>query len=219
MNRRNYQKELDAVIEEVRKAGKRPRLLLHVCCAPCSSYVLEYLTEYFDIDIFFCNPNIDAEDEYQKRLAELRRFLAETGLSGRVPVYDAGYDPARFYELAKGREKDPERGERCMRCYRLRLSETARFAAKRAAEGKPYDWYTTSLSISPLKDAEALNRIGEEEGALSGVPFLPSDFKKREGYKRSIELSREYGLYRQDYCGCIYSKAARDEHVRGDGSR
>ena len=208
MNSRNYQKELDAIIENARKAGKRPRLLLHVCCAPCSSYVLEYLTAFFDIDIFFYNPNMDSREEYEKRLSELKRLLSETGLSEAVPVFDGGYEPELFFEIAKGHEMDPERGERCMRCYRLRLKKTAEFARRRAEEGRPYDWYTTSLSISPLKDAAALNTIGEEEGALSGTPYLPSDFKKKNGYKRSIELSREHALYRQDYCGCVYSKRA-----------
>ncbi len=222
---RNYQKELDKLIDKIQKAGIRPRLLLHACCAPCSSYVLEYLSQYFDIIIFYYNPNIDSKEEYDKRAEELRRLIGDMGLSS-VELIIGEYEPEVFYQTVKGHEKDPERGERCRLCYELRLRRTAELAKSLSSEGRGIDYFCTTLSISPLKDAEALNDIGEEladelalrdgscgEGPLGDSDFeqrslvyLPSDFKKREGYKRSIELSREYGLYRQDYCGCVYSK-------------
>lgn len=179
-----------------------PRLLLHVCCAPCSSYILEYLSRYFDITALFYNPNISPQSEYEYRAQELIRLTAEMPLPHSVTCRIEDYDPAAFLNVSKGLENEPEGGERCTACYRLRLTETAKIAA---AEG--YDYFTTTLSISPLKDAVRLNTIGGELAEEYGVPYLFSDFKKREGYKRSIQLSAEYDLYRQDYCGCAFSKA------------
>ncbi len=201
MNARNYQRELDNITEELEKKSRVPRLLLHACCAPCSSYCLEYLSKYFRITVFYYNPNIFPAEEYRKRVAELERFISEFPASNPVDLIEGEYDPERFYEIAKGFEDVPEGGERCLRCFRLRLFE----AAGMAAEGG-FDYFTTTLSISPMKNASRLNEIGEEAALKYGVKWLPSDFKKKNGYKRSIELSREYGLYRQDYCGCEFSQ-------------
>ncbi len=201
MNARNYQRELDNITEELEKKSRVPRLLLHACCAPCSSYCLEYLSKYFRITVFYYNPNIFPAEEYRKRVAELKRFISEFPASNPVELIEGEYDPERFYEIAKGFEDVPEGGERCLRCFRLRLFE----AAGMAAEGG-FDYFTTTLSISPMKNASRLNEIGEEAALKYGVKWLPSDFKKKNGYKRSIELSREYGLYRQDYCGCEFSQ-------------
>lgn len=204
MNQRNYQKELDHIIEDLEKKKEVPRLLLHSCCAPCSSYVLEYLSQYFEITVFYYNPNIAPEEEYWKRAEEQQRLTRQ--LPARYPIHmvTGPYEPERFYELAKGLEQEPEGGMRCKLCYHLRLEEAARLAA----EGG-YDYFTTTLSISPLKNAEWLNEIGEELERRYPVKHLPSDFKKKNGYRRSVELSAEYGLYRQDYCGCIFSRAEK----------
>ncbi len=204
--KQNYQLLLEKILEKECRGERRPTLLLHACCAPCSSYVLEYLSSYFDITLFFYNPNISPEEEYRFREAELCRLVEEMGLSDRVKILSGHYDPEEFSAVAKGMEALPEGGSRCAACYRLRLRESARVAA----EGG-FDYYTTTLSISPYKNAEWLNTIGAEEGAAAGVSYLPSDFKKKNGYRRSCKLSAEYGLYRQDYCGCVYSKKARDE--------
>lgn len=203
MNRRNYQKELEQLLQSF--CGEKKKLLLHCCCAPCSSYVLEYLHAFFEITVFFYNPNITQEEEYEKRKKELLRYLHEVSYGGEIHVQEAGYEPQRFLEAAKGHEKDAERGVRCERCFRLRLEETAR----RAKEGM-FDYFCTTLSISPHKDAALLMQLGEALAEKYGVSYLPSDFKKRDGYKRSIALSKEHGLYRQDYCGCLYSAAARE---------
>lgn len=197
----NYAKLLDEELAKITASNIRPRLLLHACCAPCSSYTLEYLTKYFDITLFFYNPNIAPEEEYDFRAAELSRFLSAHPACGRVKLSVAAYDSAPFFAMAKGLEDVPEGGERCMKCYRLRLAETA----KAAKEGG-FDYFCTTLSISPYKNALALNTIGGELAEECGVKYLYSDFKKKGGYARSIELSKEYDLYRQDYCGCIYSK-------------
>ena len=202
--KRNYQKELDKLIEKITKEGRRPKLLLHACCAPCSSYCLEYLSEYFDIEIFYYNPNIAPKEEYDKRVEELKRLIATMPLKGPVTLTLGNYDTERFYDMAKGLEELPEGGERCFKCYELRLRETAAIAGERGA-----DYFTTTLSISPYKNAEKLNSLGEIIAGETGTSYLVSDFKKRNGYKRSIELSGIYNLYRQDYCGCVYSKAAR----------
>lgn len=204
---RNYQRELDKLINNIEETGKRPRLLLHACCAPCSSYVLEYLSSWFDICVYFYNPNIDTREEYDKRAEELRSMIQRMKVPVRLIV--AEYDPESFYRMARGHEKDPERGERCRLCYELRLKETARLLKELSEKGESFDYFCTSLSISPLKDAKALNDIGERIAASEGLSFLPSDFKKRNGYKRSIELSAIYGLYRQDYCGCVFSRRKR----------
>ena len=199
----NYQKKLDEIIEGL---NGRKRLLLHACCAPCSSYVLEYLTKYFDIDLFYYNPNISPYSEYEKRISELKRLVTEMPLSGDTAIIDGKYDPERFSEIANGLETLPEGGERCFKCYRLRMEEAAKAAAKQG-----YDYFTTTLSISPHKNAEKINEIGQELEHEYGVKYLYADFKKRDGYKRSIQLSHEYGLYRQNYCGCIYSKTAAEK--------
>lgn len=204
MNKRNYQLELEQKIKELQ--GEKKRLLLHCCCAPCSSYVLEYLHSFFAITVFFYNPNITGEEEYRKRKKELMRYLREVSFGSEICIKDADYEPQCFLEIARGHEEDPERGIRCERCFRLRLEKTARQAREDA-----YDYFCTTLSISPHKDAGLLMQLGEELGSRYGVTYLPSDFKKKNGYKRSIELSREYQLYRQDYCGCIYSAKARME--------
>lgn len=200
----NYQKQLEQKLGLLKNAGKTPSLLLHCCCAPCSSYVLEYLTEFFRITAFYFNPNITDEAEYRKRAAELKRLIGEMPVKNPIGFLEGEYAPERFFGIAKGLENVPEGGERCFRCYRLRLSETAN-----TAKAGGYDFFTTTLSISPLKNAERLNEIGGEESDRAGVPYLFSDFKKREGYKRSIVLSAQYGLYRQDYCGCVYSRKTR----------
>ncbi len=202
---RNYQKELDKIIEDVgAREGGAPSLFLHSCCAPCSSYVLEYLRQYFRITVFYYNPNITEDAEYRKRVEEQKRLIAAYNQKAQgyaIEVLEGDYEPDLFFQIAKGLEACPEGGERCFACYELRLLETA----KRAQAGN-YDYFTTTLSISPLKNAAKLNEIGEKLAASCGVAWLPSDFKKRDGYKRSIELSKEYELYRQDYCGCVYSR-------------
>lgn len=199
MQKRNYQKELEKVIDNIIKTGSKPSLLLHACCAPCSSYVLEYLTRYFDITLFYYNPNISPESEYLYRTSELHRLVKEMGVE--VKIIDGEYEPWLFEDISKGLENEPERGARCMKCYRLRLEHSAQIAKEQG-----FDYFTTTLSISPMKNADALNSIGAALADKYGVRYLFSDFKKREGYKRSIELSREYNLYRQNYCGCRFSK-------------
>ncbi len=201
----NYQIEMERELKRIGQQGRRPRLLLHSCCAPCSSAVLEQLTKVFDITVFFYNPNIAPEAEFVHRVEEQQRFIAELPHEGRIDLIRGEYDDDTFYALAKGLEEIPEGGERCTRCFRLRLGKTAQMAA----EGG-YDYFTTTLSISPLKDAQRLNTIGKELSEQFGVAYLFSDFKKKNGYKRSCELSQEYGLYRQDYCGCVYSKNERE---------
>lgn len=209
MNKRNYQKELDREIQTLEQMateqGRVPSLLLHSCCAPCSSYVLEYLSRYFSITVFYYNPNIYPESEYRTRVEEQKRFIRTLPAEHPVSFLEGDYIPQDFYACAKGMEHLPEGGERCFACYRLRLT-----AAVQTAKEKGYDYFATTLSISPLKNAEKLNQIGEELASSYGVRWLPNDFKKRDGYKRSIELSREYGLYRQDYCGCVYSWKERE---------
>lgn len=196
----NYQKALDAVISRISADAKRPTLLLHACCAPCSSYVIEYLSDIFDITLFYYNPNISPAEEYGRRSEELVR-LAREMKGDKLCVKVAPYTPSEFYETAKGLEALPEGGERCFRCYRLRLERSARYATENG-----FDFFTTTLSISPHKNAEALNAIGGELAEKYGTAYLFSDFKKKNGYKRSCELSVKHGLYRQAYCGCIYSK-------------
>lgn len=201
MNRRNYQRETEAHIARAEAEQKVPTLLLHSCCAPCSSYVLEYLSRHFSVTLFYYNPNIYPPEEYEKRVEEQERLIREQPHLHPVTFLQGEYEPSRFFEAARGHEKDREGGERCFRCYELRLRETAKAAA---AGG--YDYFTTTLSISPLKNAEKLNEIGERAAAEFGSAYLPSDFKKKGGYQRSVELSREYGLYRQNFCGCVYSR-------------
>lgn len=179
--------------------------MLHACCAPCSSYVLEYLSNYFKITLFYYNPNISPEEEYQKRTAEVKRLIGQLPAKYEILFQEGKYDTASFSALAKGREREPEGGERCFACYALRLKETAQ-----VAQAGGFDYFTTTLSISPYKNAEKLNEIGSKLAEEYGVDYLYSDFKKKNGYHRSIELSKQYGLYRQDYCGCVFSKAERE---------
>lgn len=204
MNKINYQKKLDEIIASL--GDRRPTLLLHSCCAPCSSYCLEYLSRYFDITVLYYDPNISPEAEFRKRAEEEARFTREFPPAAGVRLVIDRYDPERFYAAVRGLEDLPEGGERCFVCYRLRLERTAEYAAQHG-----FDMFCTTLSISPLKNCEKLNEIGEELGAVYGVKYLPSDFKKRGGYKRSIELSHEYGLYRQNWCGCVFSKRDRGD--------
>ena len=203
--KRNYQKELDQILQDLNPSAPKLKLFLHSCCAPCSSYVLEYLSPYFDITVFYYNPNITEKTEYEKRIAEVKRLIQEMELSN-VDVLEGEYDPKGFFAMAANWPGEREGGRRCYDCYRMRLSETA----KKAAEGN-YDYFTSTLSISPHKNAQWLNEMAEEFGEQYGVKALPSDFKKKNGYKRSIELSAQYDLYRQDYCGCIFSKKEREE--------
>lgn len=191
----NYQLELDKIIEGL--GADRPRLLLHACCAPCSSYVLEYLTAYFDIDLFFYNPNIMPAEEYDRRLAAIHKLLAVMPSASGVRLIEGPRDTERFLEAVKGKEAEPEGGARCALCFSLRLGK----AAELCREGG-YDFVTTTLTISPHKNAVLINGIGEREAAARSVRWLPCDFKKRNGYLRSIELCREYGIYRQSWCGC-----------------
>lgn len=202
---RNYQKELDKLLAEFTESGSVPTLLLHSCCAPCSSYCLEYLANYFKIILYYYNPNISPKEEYEKRVEEQKRLIRELGEEKfdrySISFQEGAYEPEKYYETVKGLEKEPEGGRRCEACFRLRLTAAAKTAKELHA-----DYFTTTLTISPLKSAPLLNALGEEIGLQAGVPFLPSDFKKKNGYKRSIELSARYGLYRQDFCGCVFSK-------------
>jgi predicted adenine nucleotide alpha hydrolase (AANH) superfamily ATPase len=199
----NYQLVLDRTLQNL---NGRKKLLLHGCCAPCSSYVLEYLSRYFAITLYYYNPNISPKEEYEKRVREVKRLLKEMPFSSPVEFLEGPYDPQRFFEMAKGMEGLPEGGERCHRCYRLRLLQAAQVAKENG-----FDYFTTTLSISPYKDAQALNAIGKELSEKIGIPYLFSDFKKRGGYSRSIALSKEYHLYRQNYCGCVFSAAQAEK--------
>lgn len=227
----NYSIELEKILKKPDTKGKR--LVLHSCCAPCSSYVLEYLRQYFRITVFYFNPNITEDLEYVKRVEEQKRLIGEfnsrlhrkyladteevyqdqdsgqeTFMAYPIEVIEGGYDKKRFFTAVRGLEQCPEGGERCLVCYRLRLEETAKLGRELCA-----DYFTTTLTISPLKNAQKLNEIGQELSVLYEIPFLPSDFKKKNGYRRSTQLSAEYGLYRQNYCGCVYSKRERDRVV------
>ena len=214
MNAVNYQRQLEETLARIDAGDHVPALLLHACCAPCSSYCLSVLAEHFSVKVLYYNPNITEEAEFAKRAQELRRLVAELPTRYPVEVIVPEYRPEEFYEIAKGLEAEPERGKRCEACFRLRLSYTAREAARLKAE-----YFATTLTISPQKDAALLNRIGAEaEAMLSAegnehIPlYLASDFKKKGGYAESVRLSEEYGLYRQNYCGCVYSK--RDALLR-----
>lgn len=201
LQKTNYKQLFDSQICEARSAAKKPTLLLHACCAPCSSYVLEYLHDIFDITLFFYNPNISPESEYGYRAQELTRLVKEMGLSDSVKIVIGDYNPEEFEEIAKGKENEPERGIRCTDCYYIRLKKTFDYA-----QANGFDYYSTTLSISPHKDAQRLNEAGASLSENSGTKWLYSDFKKNNGYIRSIELSQKYNLYRQNYCGCKYSK-------------
>lgn len=197
MQKINYQRELDRLITSL---DGTPRLLLHSCCAPCSSYCLEYLSQYFEITVLYYDPNIYPEEEFRKRAEEVRRLISEMHFKNPVSLVVDDYDPDEFFNAVKGLENAPEGGERCFVCYRLRLERAARYAAEHG-----FDYFCSTLSISPLKNAQKLNEIGAELSDIYKVPNLPNDFKKKGGYLRSIELSREYDLYRQNYCGCVFS--------------
>ncbi len=229
----NYQAICDDILNKISGAGclqaqnaaaasrnggnpKKPRLLLHACCAPCSSYTLEYLLKFFDITIYYYNPNIHPAEEYHRRLGELKNFLPrflEKQEGARAVLQEAAYEPREFFDAVQAErdnlQSEPERGERCRRCYQLRMEKVYEYARQNG-----FDWFTTTLSISPHKDARKINEIGralyenalKDQTAAAAPKFLYSDFKKKNGYKRSLELSKEYGLYRQDYCGCVYSK-------------
>ena len=199
MQKINYQKQLDNIINNL--GDKVPSLLLHSCCAPCSSYCIEYLSQHFNITVLYYNPNIFPEAEYEKRKAEQKRLISEMQTKYPVKMLDCDFESEKFYEMAKGLENCRECGERCFKCYRLRLERTAQEARKYG-----FDYFTTTLTISPLKNAEKINEIGKELSEEYDIDWLPSDFKKREGYKRSIELSKVHNLYRQNYCGCVFSQ-------------
>ncbi|MDL2239685.1 epoxyqueuosine reductase QueH [Bacteroidales bacterium OttesenSCG-928-L14] len=226
----NYQIILDKTLEEIANMNNRPSLLLHSCCGPCSSYVLDYLSKYFDITLLFYNPNIFPKEEYVKRLEEQKRLVEimndgngeddvdktdkvdkmdkvdkvdktdKADKIGEIRIIEGDYYPEIFEEIVKGMEDFPEGGERCTKCYELRLNEAAMFAKK-----MNFDYFTTTLSVSPMKNSSKLNEIGEALAKKYELNYLFSDFKKKEGYKRSIELSKKYGIYRQEYCGCKYS--------------
>ncbi len=198
MNNINYQLKLDEILNSIEKGKK---LFLHSCCGPCSSYVLEYLSNYFEITVFYYNPNIENIEEFEKRYNEQKRLIDLLPTKYKVNLIKGEFDPSVFESTVEGLENEPEGGKRCFKCYRLRLEETAKKAKELG-----YDYFTTTLSISPYKNAAKLNEIGEELESIYGIKYLYADFKKKEGYKRSIELSRKYKLYRQNYCGCLYSK-------------
>lgn len=210
MNKINYQGLLDDKLKAIIKEGVTPSLLLHSCCGPCSSYCIEYLSEYFNITVFYYNPNIYPDDEYYMRVKEQQRFISSFDTNNPVKFIEGDYDKDRYYDLVRGLEHEPERGERCKVCFDMRLSKTAQVAKELG-----FDYFTTTLTISPMKDAQLLNEIGEHNGNLYGVSWLHTDFKKKNGYKRSTELSQEYDMYRQDYCGCVFSYNERAQQKKG----
>ena len=201
MNKINYQLELDKIINKIEGENTTKSLLLQSCCAPCSSYVLAYLNKYFNITVFYYNPNITNKEEYLKRKQEQIRLISELPAINKINILDADYNPEKFFEISKGLENCREGGERCFKCYKLRLEATAK-----AAKENSFNYFCTTLTISPLKNAQKINEMGQMLGDEYQISFLPSDFKKKEGFKKSIELSSQYNLYRQNYCGCIYSK-------------
>jgi len=201
----NYQRELDSLLQQTVKEAKTPTLLLHSCCAPCSSYVLEYLSQYFQITVFYYNPNIYPQEEFEKRMAEQEKLIKQLQTKNPVAFIKGEYEPSRFYHIAKGLENLKEGEIRCFVCYEMRLEE----AAQMAKNGN-FDYFATTLSVSPQKNAEKINEIGEKIGQKYEIKHLPSDFKKRGGYLRSIQLAKEQGLYRQNYCGCVFSMPSKD---------
>lgn len=197
----NYQLKLEEIIEKNKDNKKIPTLLLHSCCAPCSSYCLEYLSNFFKITIFYYNPNITEKEEYLKRVVEQKRLIKELPCKYEIKFLEGNYNPKLFFNLSKGLEREPEKGKRCFKCYELRLQETALIAKK-----LDFDYFATTLTLSPYKNSNWVNEIGEKLETKYNIKYLYSDFKKKNGYKRSIELSKIYNLYRQDYCGCLYGK-------------
>ena len=206
INCMNFQKELDKTIENIKKVNTVPKLLIHSCCAPCSSYCLEYLSNYFDITVLYYNPNIFPKDEYMYRIEEQKRLIEAMTFKNEVKFIATDYTPNDFYDSIRGLEEEPEGGDRCTVCFRVRLE----YAAK-LAKSLGFDYFVTTLSISPMKNSKLLNAIGLELEEKYGIKYLISDFKKRDGYRKSVELSKEYELYRQDYCGCVYSKNERNK--------
>ena len=203
----NYQKQLDEIIARHQALNEVPSLLLHTCCAPCSSYTLEYLSQHFSVTVYFYNPNISPAAEYQLRVQEQKRLISQLPAKHPISFIEGEYEPKDFFNIAKGLENEPEGGERCSACFRLRLAHTAAIAAE-----MNFDYFTTSLTISPLKNADKINEIGAELAQIHATSFLPSDFKKRGGYLRSIQLSRQYNLYRQNFCGCPFSRQNSDSN-------
>lgn len=214
MNAINYQKVMEELIRNNCSEENAPTLLLHSCCAPCSSYCISCLAEYFHVAVFYYNPNIYPPEEFQMRAAEQKRFVDQFPTKYPVSYIEAPYEPDRFYEMAQGMEEVPEGGERCFACYEMRLRKSAEYAL---AHG--FDFFTTTLSISPLKNAAKLNEIGAKLAEEYGIKYLFSDFKKKDGYKKSTEISREYEMYRQYYCGCVFSKRDRDRQIAADHDR
>ena len=202
----NYQKLCEEEISKASAGERVPSVLLHSCCAPCSSYCIEYLSQYFHVTVFYYNPNIYPDSEYYHRVKEQQEFINRFPAKYPVGFIEGDFDTQVFYKAAKGLEQEPERGARCTECFKLRLGRTAEVASE-----KRFDYFTSTLTISPMKDAALLNQIGSEMGEVHGVKWLPSDFKKKNGYLRSCELSREYGIYRQDYCGCVFSYNERQK--------
>lgn len=208
-NKINYHNILMNIIKESEKKNIIPKLLLHSCCAPCSSYVIEFLSQYFEITVFYYNPNIYPDDEYSKRVIEQKDFINKFPSVNRISFVEGDFEKEAFYQTVKGHENDNEGGERCFLCYNLRLEKTAEYAKKHG-----FDYFTTTLSISPYKNAQKLNEIGGILQEKYDVKYLFSDFKKNNGYKRSIEISNEYKMYRQDYCGCAFSKLERERNSK-----
>ena len=204
--KRNYQKEMEKTLEDLKSSEKTPKLLLHSCCAPCSSYVLETLSDFFNITVFYYNPNISPLKEYEFRKSEQKMLIESLSFKNYVDFLDCDYEDYEFEKISKGLENEPERGKRCFKCYELRLKKTAL-----TAKNLNYDFFTTTLTVSPYKNADWINQIGERLSKEYGVKFLNSDFKKNDGYKRSIELSKKYNLYRQNFCGCSFSKVSKIE--------
>ena len=204
----NYQLKLEEIIKENQEKNYIPTLLLHSCCAPCSSYCLEYLSKYFKITIFYYNPNITEETEYKKRVKEQQKLIKLLPTINKIDFLEGNYNPDLFFEMSKGLENEPEKGKRCFKCYEMRMKETALTAKK-----LNYDYFTTTLSLSPYKNSNKINEIGEMLQKQYNIKYLYSDFKKKNGYKRSIELSKEYNLYRQNYCGCIYSQRVLEKSI------
>ncbi len=196
----NYQKEMDKLIEKIQEDNVIPKLMLHSCCAPCSSYVIEYLSKYFNITVFYYNPNIYPDDEYNKRREEQKRYINDIKTKNEVKFISGDFEKEKFYEISKGLENEAECGKRCLKCYELRLLNTALVAKE-----NEFDYFATTLTISPMKKAEIINKIGLDIQQIIKIKYLASDFKKKNGYKRSTELSKSYGIYRQNYCGCVFS--------------
>lgn len=211
MNRINYQRRMEEIIRGCCGEGRVPTLLLHSCCGPCSTHCIHCLSEYFRVTVYYYNPNIYPPKEYRMRADEQARFVREFTARYPLEFVEGEYDSERFYRMARGMEELPEGGGRCFACYELRMRSAAEYAAEHG-----FDFFTTTLSVSPLKNAEKLNEIGARlEREYSPLRYLYSDFKKKDGYKRSCELSREYGMYRQDYCGCVFSMRERRDTEPG----